>query len=110
MLVKLNLIILQVDNRSTYKCVHSDGIPTTILNIPIDTSIRNILSEYLNTDVKWIEYQLIDARGFDDTLHLYYACLIPSIIQLKKGQWKNVTQFNEQNQEIILEAIRRQFG
>jgi hypothetical protein len=66
----------------------------------------------LEIDTKHIEYILID---FDyDNLTLYYAFMVPEIINVKNGNWKYIGTIDDQKTQKLIfqagqEAISRRF-
>lgn len=113
MLVKTRLIVLHIDFKdNTHKCLMADdgGLPckdVLDLHQPIQFGPA-ILAEYLEIEPEWVTFALVDIEVEEDnTLYVYYTCMIPGILQNRKGQWVEVGNINDDTgnvQKMVYEA------
>lgn len=115
MRVKLKLVILSfdVDNRSYMSVYDKNDFPSKcITKDSIDKNLDQLIKQYLDTDPTWIDKHLLDAiskttSSGSNIINLYYTCLIPFIINTKKGKWINVEQIEQENNKFIFKAIHK---
>jgi len=113
MLVKTRLIVLHIDFKDgTHKCLLDDdgGLPckeVLDLHQPIQRG-PDILAEYLEVDAGWVTFHLVNVEvDEDNTLFIYYTCMVPAVLNNLKGQWVEVGKINDDQgyvQKIVYEA------
>ena len=112
MLVKTRLVILHINfsDGSHRVLLDDDGSlpckPVLDLHQPIQFG-PSILSEYLEIEPEWVSFALVDLEVEpDNTLYVYYTCMIPNIIENLKGKWTEIGQIADDGniQKIVFEA------
>lgn len=109
--VNLNLIILHLDLQTASNgCLVNDGnfISRSLSNSNIDSELRDILLEYLEVRPEWVKFHLVDVIYTEKDINIVYACLIPIIIQSKKGQWVPLGTINDTNtKRLVFQASQK---
>ena len=94
--VVTRLIVLHIDYETgSNRCLFDDDgqfpsktIPD--LHQPVQLG-STILEEYLEIKPDWVSFALIDVEvDKNNTLFIYYTCMVPAIIKNNKGKWINV--------------------
>ena len=114
--VNLNLIILHLDLQQTSSgCLVDDGhlISRSLSHSDIEGELRDILLEYLalkSVPPKWIRFHLVDVINTESDINIVYSCLIPMMIQSKKGQWTPLGMINDkQTQRLVFQAGQKTY-
>jgi hypothetical protein len=94
---------------STKKCLLVDGgLPSKEVlqyHQPVQFG-PDILREHLDIEPDWVKFTLADVEvnGLDE-LYVYYACMIPSVIDTKIGEWVEIGRIkNGFVQKMVYEA------
>jgi hypothetical protein len=67
-----------------------------------------ILEEYLKIKPDWVSFCLLDVLSKDDTLFIYYTCLVPGIMEHNKGEWSDIGSIEDGDiQKMVFEAGQR---
>jgi hypothetical protein len=109
--LNLNLIILHLDlQTSNGGCLVDDErlISRPLSNTNIDSGLRDILLEYLEIRPEWVKFHLVDVLYTKSEIVLVYSCLIPIVIQSKKGQWMPLGAINDSKaKELVFKASQK---
>ena len=110
MYVETRLIIIHIDYDSgNSQCLINNNIlPSKIIkkSHPID-SCPTILTQFLEIEPVWVRFILVDIDYQDDTLIIYYTCVIPSIVKNFKGDWLDIGSTNDDIQKVVLKAAQK---
>lgn len=111
--VTTKLIVLRLNSTHTsQECLldNQDFILCAVEN-SIDETLQNLLRSYLIIEPEWVRFSLLDAAVEESGLVLYYACLIPFIIENKLGEWKDIgVIYDGDIQKMVFKAGQRVFS
>ncbi len=105
--VETRLIILHIDfDTGAQQCLFDNHcLPFRRIDSEHPQTVcPKILEEFLEVDPSWVTFTLVDVT-YDDTLAIYYTCLIPAVLENHRGEWTDIGDIdNEDIQKIIFEA------
>jgi len=106
MLVKTRLIVLHVDfQNGIHKCLLDDNGELPCRNVldlhqPVQFG-SEILKDYLEIEPEWVTFTLVDIEVEESNiLFVYYTCMVPNVLKLKKGQWVEVGKIQDDTDNI----------
>lgn len=107
MRVETRLIVLHIDFQSgTHKCLLEGGsLPSAEVSDrhPLDCC-PELLKRYLIIMPDWVSFMLVNV-DYEDSLIVYYTCMIPQTIENNKGEWKDIGEINDGTiQRVVFEA------
>ena len=108
MFIVTKLAILHIDfETGSQRCLmDDDDLPFyNLLNKhPVDMC-PIILENFLEIESDWVTFLLIDVGFEDETLIIYYTCLIPAIVNNTQGQWTDIGDIKDGKiQKLVFEA------
>ena len=109
--VEIKLIILHLDlsdGSSGVLLENNEIISHTLSNNNIDGVLRDVLFEYLELRPEWVKFNLIDTLPTNSHISIVYSCLIPAVINNKKGQWHSLGDINDKEiKRLVFQASQR---
>ena len=112
--IKARFIIFHVDLQDgSFHCLFDDdeNLPSLRVkdNCPPIQNGPDILEQYLDIKPDWVTFYLVDVElDSDNTIYIYYTCIIPHVIKSKIGKWIEIgTIDNEHIQKIVFQAGQR---
>jgi hypothetical protein len=109
--IKLELILLHLDiSTSTCGCLLEDNnfISRPLLTSKVESELRDILLEYIETRVDWVRFTLFDVQADGEDIVLIYCSIIPFMLKNKKGDWINVGEIeNEHIKKTAFQASQK---
>jgi hypothetical protein len=62
-------------------------LPSTQWNDNYQLALKHIVDTYVKLDMAWIQPELVDVVGENDSLTIYYSSIIPFDTPLTKAYW-----------------------
>jgi hypothetical protein len=111
----VDLIIAAIDLTKNEKkvIILEDGLPCREVNDDLDCVYKKLFSELANVSPDYPDYVLVSAYKQSDEVHIVYACMIPETIKIKKAEWRNISnvqndsEFSLDGKKAIYEAAYR---
>ena len=110
--VRAKIIITSIDlDKKESKCFY---YKYDFITKRIDSNVEDIhktlqksLSSFFEIDSDWVKFKIVDIIKENNYLYIYYTCLIPQAIKIKKGKWLDIGKMNEKHTDLVFKSLQQ---
>jgi hypothetical protein len=112
MYVRIKIIVVSINlDKKESSCFTflDDFLTKSITNKTADINIalKDCLSSFFEIESDWVKFKIVDVEKEDNYINIYYTCLIPQSLTIKKGKWTEIGKMNEKDIQLVFKALQQ---